>query len=151
MTDGIQIAGITPTRTTLDGTEFLAGQTAAAGPSSTFKVTTGTLKNTPREAVTVTTNTAISSADSGKRITNNGASANLTWPLPPAVVGRVYEIQNATDAYTLTIDPDGTDRIGTGAAGKYLRLLNRGVVVLECQYSGRWEVTHESALIGVEL
>jgi hypothetical protein len=102
------------------------------------------------ETVVVTTNTAILAADSGKRITNAGAVANLTWPLPPAVVGRLYEVQNATDSYTLTIDPDGTDRIGTGAAGKYLRLLNRGITVLECQYAGRWEVTTGTAITELE-
>ncbi len=150
MTDAYQVAGLPITRTTLDGTEFIPGQLAGGGASSSFKVTTGTLANTPRATVTVTTNTAVSSADSGNRITNYGASANLTWPLPPAVAGRLYEIHNATDSYTLTVDPDGTDRIGTGAAGKYLRLLNRGIALLECIYAGRWEVKAETAITELE-
>lgn len=149
-TPGYQIIGIPTIRPALDGTEVMVGQTPSGGPNSTFQVVSGAFANVPRVVVQVTTSTAISSADSGKAISNNTATANLTWPLPPAVVGRIYEIRNDTDAYTLTIDPDGTDRIAYGGAGKYLRLLVRGSVVIECRTAGRWELARDVGVQEIE-
>jgi hypothetical protein len=94
-----------------------------------------------RVVVTQTTSATLSVADSGKAITNAGATANITYTLPPAVVGRWYEVRNATDTYTLTVAPNGSDRIGAQGAGETIVLPRRGVVVLECQTLSRWEIT----------
>jgi hypothetical protein len=105
--------------------------------------------HTVREVVTITTNANLNTADTGKAITNFGATANITYTLPPAVVGRLYEIRNATDLYTLTVAPNGTDRISTGAAGGVAVIETRGMLVLECQSSGRWDVMASAGLWSV--
>jgi hypothetical protein len=102
-----------------------------------------------RVVVTQTTSATLAVADSGKAISNAGATASITYTLPPAVAGRLYEIRNATDAYTLTVAPNGTDRISTGAAGGVAVIETRGLLVLECHTAGRWEITASSGLYGV--
>jgi hypothetical protein len=94
-----------------------------------------------RVVVPQTTSATLAAADSGKAISNAGATASITYTLPAAVAGRLYEIRNATDAYTLTVAPNGTDRIGLAAAGVSTVLPARTILVLECQTAGRWEVT----------
>jgi hypothetical protein len=99
-----------------------------------------------RVVVTQTTSATLAAADSGKVISNSGATANITYTLPPAVAGRLYEIHNATDAYTLTVTPDGTDRIGLAAAGVSTVLPARTIVVLECHSSSRWTITTDTRI-----
>jgi hypothetical protein len=96
-----------------------------------------------RAVITQTTSATLAVADSGKAITNSGATSSITYTLPSAVAGRWYEIRNATDAYTLTVSPNGSDRIGTRPAGDVFVLPARGVVVLECHSASRWEITTE--------
>jgi len=134
-----------PTQKTLAADDRVLVQTAAgAGGTTAFYAPVSELNTADYDVVTYTTNQTLTSGDLSKWVTNAGATANRTFILPQATVGAWLVVQNATDAYTLTIDPDGTDRIGTGAAGEVWTLQTRGVVVLECQYSGRWEVTTES-------
>jgi hypothetical protein len=102
-----------------------------------------------RVVVTQTTSATLAAADSGKAISNAGATANITYTLPAAVFGRLYEIRNATDTYTLTVAPNGSDRISTGAAGGVAVIETRGLLMLECHTAGRWEVTASAGLWSV--
>lgn len=128
----------------LQNTDFIAGYDSIT--DSGIRNPVPSIPNISRAVVTFTTNTTLLATDSGKAITNNGASASRTWTLPAATVGRLYEIRNDTDAYTLTLQPASGERIGTGAINKFLRLLNRGSLVLVCRFAGRWEVTEDSAI-----
>jgi hypothetical protein len=99
-----------------------------------------------RVVVTQTTSAILAVADSGKAITNAGATTSITYTLPPAVAGRLYEIRNATDAYTLTVAPNGTDRIKLASPGAPTLLPPRTIVVLECHSSGRWTITTDTRI-----
>jgi hypothetical protein len=96
-----------------------------------------------------TTNSTLTSEEFGRTVTNAGATSNITYTLPPAIVGRMYRIRNATDAYTITVAPNGSDRISTGAAGNAAVIETRGLLVLECHTAGRWEVTASAGLWSV--
>ncbi|MHC4621507.1 MAG: glycosyl hydrolase family 28-related protein [Planctomycetota bacterium] len=76
------------------------------------------------------------------KCTNNGAnSTGDGFTLPAAQPGLKFTFV-AVDDYDMYIDPDGTDIIRGGGAGKYLNLDDQGdSVVLECFTANEWEIT----------
>jgi hypothetical protein len=90
--------------------------------------------------VAKTANGDIEAYDQDKRITNAGASDTVTFTLPAATQGmRMNFIRIA--GYALRIDPDGSEVIRGGGAGKYLSLDSNGAsVTLECVTDGTWEI-----------
>jgi len=74
----------------------------------------------------------------GAKITNEGATGAIEHNLPPAIKNNRYEfVRIATQL--VRIDPDGTETIGAGGAGKYLQLDTDGAHVrLYCHVDGTW-------------
>jgi hypothetical protein len=85
-----------------------------------------------------TSNQTLVAADMWKIIGNTNATANLTFTLPVGATEYAVLFHNDTNTYTLRIDPNGSQIIGTGGAGKYLEMMNRGWILLAFK-GGRWE------------
>lgn len=90
--------------------------------------------------------TVVAATDNGKVFTTQGASAAVTFALPAATVGQVYEFAVGV-AFELRLDPNGTETIAlpsTGAqsaAGKYITADAIGEHVrIMCVRAGRWDV-----------
>lgn len=77
----------------------------------------------------------------GCSFSNVGATGTVTATLPASVAGMVVTFyRSASQAFR--IDPNGSEIIGTGGAGKYLELqTDKGFVRLECLVAGSWIVT----------
>lgn len=95
------------------------------------------------------TPTAVSASLTGQRLTNYGATQVVTFTLPAATVGLRYSFTRRA-GYAVRIDPNGTETIDEGGAGKYLSIEYRGQVDIECLTSGEWEVTGGSGLYVME-
>lgn len=91
------------------------------------------------------TPTTITSAMAGQRSTNRGATQVIEFDLPSAVVGMRYSFMRIAD-YAVRMDPNGTQTIGAGAAGKYLEITGRGQVDIECLATGEWEIVGGSSI-----
>jgi hypothetical protein len=86
----------------------------------------------------------------GRRITNGGASGTITATLPTATVGD-YAFFCRNIAQTFRVDPNASEIIGTGGAGKYLELGSLGAAVeLRCVYAGVWMVTGQQGTVTYE-
>lgn len=95
-----------------------------------------------------TANFDIESTDNGKTFTNAGASGIITGTLPVAAAGLHYFFV-VEAAFSLRIDPDGTETISnaaatpvTGGAGKYLGsagVIGESIHVV-CTVNGIWHV-----------
>lgn len=71
--------------------------------------------------------------------TNVGAAADVTLTLPEADAGLMFiGYRAATNVFALHIEPDGTDVIASGGAGKYANVLEPGLFVLTCIEPGYW-------------
>jgi hypothetical protein len=76
--------------------------------------------------------------DMWKVIGNTGVAANRTFTLPAGATEYAVLFHNDSDTYTLRIDPNGSEIIGAGGAGKYLEMLERGWILLAFK-GGKWE------------
>lgn len=92
----------------------------------------------------------LTAADSGKLLTNLGASGAATFVLPPAVPGLEF-LFAVKVAQELRIDPDGTETIelpstaAQQAAGKYIVADAIGEFVhLRCLAEGDWAVVNSA-------
>jgi hypothetical protein len=106
-----------------------------------------TLNGRATRAVTIkTANYTVLTTDVGSTFSTEGASAAVTFALPPATVGLWYRFKvKATQE--LRIDPNGTETIAlpsTGAqqaAGAYLTADANGEgCEIQCVKAGAWEV-----------
>lgn len=105
----------------------------------------------PSDAVTKTVvvdvdGATLTAADSGKVITNTGASGAATFALPAATIGLTFTFM-VNAAQELRIDPNGTETVAlpsTGvqsAAGKYITADAVGEwVTILCVQAGQWKV-----------
>lgn len=76
----------------------------------------------------------------GLTIINHGASGTVAYNLPAAVAGRQYRFYRKA-SQTMRIDPNGSEVIRGGGAGKYLSLDSDGALAsLECMVDGTWEI-----------
>lgn len=91
----------------------------------------------------------VTSATTGQRATNYGATQVIEFDLPAGATGLRYSFLRSAD-YAIRLDPNGSEIIGAGAAGKYLEITSRGQIDIEW-INGQWEVTGGSALYGVEI
>jgi len=82
--------------------------------------------------------------------TNKGDADTLVLTLPPAKVGmKVGFIRLAN--FTMRIDPDGTETIMGGGAGKYLELdTTYDSAFLQCVTNGRWEIVTSYGTLAYE-
>lgn len=97
----------------------------------------------------VATPTAVTTALSGQRLTNRGATQVIEFDLPAATVGLRYSFNRIAN-YAVRLDPNGSETIADGGAGKYLEIQYRGQVNIECLAIGAWEVTGGSGLYVME-
>ncbi|AZO44202.1 hypothetical protein EJ076_25430 [Mesorhizobium sp. M7D.F.Ca.US.005.01.1.1] len=72
---------------------------------------------------------------------NNGAGAARTHTLPPAVPGLRIGFAGVHSTHVMNLDPNGTDTIKGGGAGKYLILDPGERVILEAYAAGLWVVS----------
>lgn len=93
--------------------------------------------------------TPVPTASSGQRLTNRGSSSSLEFDLPAALSGYRYAFNRIAN-YAVRLDPNGSETIGDGGAGKYLEITGRGQVDIECLINGVWEVTGGSAVYSFE-
>lgn len=86
----------------------------------------------------------------GRRFTNTGAAGTVTVTLPEATVGRhLFAVRLASQTFRL--DPNTTQIIGTGGAGKYIELgSDNAVAELICLVTGIWTVRSQSGTISYE-
>lgn len=95
------------------------------------------------------TPSTVTSAMSGTRLTNRGAIQVIEFDLPALTAGMRFTFNRIAN-YAVRIDPNGSELIGEGGAGKYLEIQSRGQVVIECLVNGAAEVTSASAMYGFE-
>lgn len=81
---------------------------------------------------------------------NIGASGIKTLQLPAAAIGLRYGALRSAN-YAVRFEPDGTETIGDGAAGKYMELQSRGTAWLQCYATGVWEPVGGTALTAYEV
>ena len=151
MTDEYQIRQIPRTKTELDGTEWFEGQDDNGGEDASFKVQASAFASIGLVRVDHTSDYPMVAGDLGNNLhTNIGASGPVTLTLPPALVG-TGALFFCTGQYPLILDPNGTDTISDGGAGKRLYITGRGLVVLDCiEVAGNFEPTTAEALALVE-
>jgi hypothetical protein len=83
-------------------------------------------------------------------MSNEGAGALRTYSLPVALAGISYSFTRIT-SQDVRVDPDGTETIGMGGAGKYIQLGADGdFIKIECFTSGQWELTQSLGTITFE-
>jgi len=101
--------------------------------------------------VVTSTPTTRTTGESGRRFTNFGATQITEHDLPAGAAGLRYSFMRQAD-FAVRVDPNGSEIIGGGAAGKYLEITStRGQVDLEWMSdSGTWEVTGGSAVFAFE-
>lgn len=88
------------------------------------------------------------SGDAFKVHTNRGAEAIRTWSLPPGSGSLRYTAQRVP-AYALRLDPNGSEAIGDGGAGKYLEIRSAGRITVQWM-TDRWEIIEDGALYNFE-
>jgi hypothetical protein len=138
-----------PTTRVLAADDVVLVQTnAGKGGATTFFTTINEIQNAPYETATYATSTTLSTGDSGKVIKSTGQTTNVTYTLPAGASDLFYVIHCDSDAYTVTVDPNGSERIANGAAGGVCVLRSRGWIVLQWD-GGRWEITEAAVLYGV--
>lgn len=102
-------------------------------------------------AIAFTSNDTLTDDETcGLICTNEGASGTVTLTLPPAIEGaEVSAIRVASQSFRL--DPDPSDTIADGGAGKYLDLTTDGAIVkLRCYVAGKWFIESLSGIADLE-
>ncbi len=91
------------------------------------------------------------STDGGCHFNNSGATGTVAFSLPAATVGLgPYGFVRIAD-FSVTIDPNLTEVIQGGGAGKYLELDTIGdSAVIECHQAGRWELMASNGTLAYE-
>lgn len=94
--------------------------------------------------------TTIEEYESSRIITNDGASGTITAALPASRQNLEYRFTR-TDSQNLRIDPNGSETIRGGGAGKYLSLDSDGASAhLKCFSAGTWEVLSSNGTVSYE-
>lgn len=97
------------------------------------------------------TATELASMAAGRTIINTGATALRTRTLPVSVANMRMKYVRDSASFALRIDPNGTEIVGAGGAGKYLELQSNGAwVKLECNVPGKWEIAGSGGTIAYE-
>lgn len=101
------------------------------------------LRNITPSHKTSTPVTLNATSDQALALTNYGATQVIEFDIPAAVVGMRYSFQRIAD-YAIRLDPNGTDVIADGAAGKYLQMQAMGRIDLLCLVANRWEIVNDT-------
>jgi hypothetical protein len=89
--------------------------------------------------------------DNGKRFSNFGATGTVVATLPAGATGLRFAFRRIA-GFALQIDPDGTEVIRGGGAGKYLQLGSDGAaVIIEWDKDSLvWEIVEQVGTITYE-
>lgn len=87
---------------------------------------------------------SLAAAANGTIHTNVGSAVGMEFDLPAATVGLILQFARVENYY-VRLDPNGSETIGSGAAGKYLELQTAGFVKLRCFKAGVWTIVNDSA------
>jgi hypothetical protein len=119
----------------------------------TTPVIDAALNNRPDRSDITSAKTAdytVTFGDRLTRFTNNGAGGTITFALPDARAGKEYSFHRISPQ-TVRIDPNGTDVIRGGGAGKYLSLDTNGAnVTLRCVVTNTWEILSSYGTLSYE-
>lgn len=99
------------------------------------------LQGTTSVPINLTVNTTLLGLHNRALCHNNGAGAARTHTLPPAVPGLRIDFADVHSTHVMNLDPNGTDTIKGGGAGKYLILDPGERVALEAYATGLWVVS----------
>lgn len=98
-----------------------------------------------------TTDTILTSLDVGKRFSNGDAKTLITFTFPAVSTGMRFHFTRRNSTFALRIDPNGSDFLWPGGAGKYVSLDSDGAsVTLEGITNNQWVIVSESGLISHE-
>lgn len=87
---------------------------------------------------------------SGLVLTNSGAGGTVVYNLPPAVTGLQFGFAQVLGT-AMRLDPNGTEIIRGGGAGKYLELGATGTsVTITCRVTGAWEIIQSNGTTSFE-
>ena len=104
-----------------------------------------------RPTVIKAVNFTITLAQNGSLFANVGASVIITGSLPSATVGLEYWFVRKNAANDFRVDPDGTETINGGGAGKFLELDADGEsVALKCVFAGFWNIIASNGTLSFE-
>jgi hypothetical protein len=90
----------------------------------------------------------LTSGDVSTVHTNRTGSNMQVWQLPAGAEGLWFIAQRVAN-YEIRLEPNGSQIIGEGGAGKYLSIQSRGRVVIEWM-TDQWEVVSDSATYNFE-
>lgn len=121
----------------------VSGQTTVGG---IVGIVTGTHVAYTGGAATVT----LTAGMTNQLSSNIGATGIKTLQLPAATVGQRHGALRSAN-YAMRFEPNGSETIGDGAAGKYLELQSRGDSWVQCFAAGVWEPVGGSALTNYEV
>ena len=97
-----------------------------------------------------TSGTSLVDYQSGYVTTNSGATAAVEINLPAAVPGLIYTFMRLAP-HAFRVDPNGTEIIGAGGAGKYVELQNDNtMLVVRCDVAGAWIIAQATGAIVYE-
>lgn len=98
----------------------------------------------------VTSPVAVPKQFSGLTMTNRGSGGTVVYSLPAAVSGLQYSFARVA-GNAMQIDPNGTEVIRGGGAGKYLQLGADGTsVTLVCRVAGTWDFVQSNGSTSFE-
>ena len=101
--------------------------------------------------VTESADFTILSEQNGTAFSNEGSSGIITGTLPVAAVGLEYVFVRNETGNDLRVDPNGTETIRGGGAGKYLELNADGEsATLKCFKLLEWEVIASNGTLSFE-
>lgn len=127
---------------------------ASSGPNGSFVQIKTALGSWPEDDVIVAYNTTGSQLVRecyGRTITNTGATAIRTRTLPASAAGMYLKVYRDSADYALRIDPNGSETIGSGGAGKYLELQSdKAWAELRCLVASHWVLAVSSGTIAFE-
>lgn len=134
---------------------YIADGISSAGPPDRLTIpylftTSGTYPRVDR-ILSVSASTTVSGRDCwGERWIASSSGAVRTMSLPVSKIGMTIWFQR-TGANAVRIDPNGTEVIGAGGAGKYLELQSDGgSIQASCHTAGTWVVGNPVGTITYE-
>lgn len=88
---------------------------------------------------------SLTSAQSGLWCTNEGAVIPVLLHAPPEPeIGDNFTLERTAN-FAFRFKPDAADSIHGGAVGKYVELLDFGILTFEYMREGYWMITRDSA------
>lgn len=120
-----------------------------------FALSNGTdyVLSTTTRSVTKTSNYTVTQSEAFKNkvFNNTGASATVLFNLPASVEGMEL-IFYVDAAQIIRVDPNGTETVGTGGAGKYLEIPGtaKNLARIRCLVAGHWSVLSSVGTLAYE-